>query len=547
MFDRTRSFLRAPALWGLVVLFAAEFFLFDQFGAHQHTAVYPRWNDQVQYLSECYTGYEFARAHGFARGLWQTLVNPSAQGTLHDFFALIVFAFTGPSRSAALALNMLALIAWQAALWFAVARLSRSRALAFAAAALPLALRGPWQNIPGSAYDFRLDHLAMCALGVTAALGLLTDGLRSRRGSLAFGAAVGITLLTRFLTGTYFVVILAGLAAWTLSSPDRKVRVTNLALAMLVALALAGPIFWLNREWVWNYYYIGHYVGPESAIRDPHLGLGRSLAFVWDNLAQRHLGAFFGVLAASATVAFAIFRAPPATSAARDRAPWIFGALFLLAPALVLTLHKQKSEVVVGALAPGVVTLVVALWLTATRRGTDGPSWSPVGRGIVSASVVAAAFVVFAQRQLAPAYDAATLADIRQVNTLADYVFAHARAAKLPQANIAVGNVTDSLDGQVLRVICYERHHVWMGFQMSLPTGIAEPTTALVFERLTASDFVFLDADDAPVGPYPYDQKLAALRPQLRAWCDTHLRPVKAFTLFGRPAVLYQRPEIPFP
>jgi hypothetical protein len=547
MFDRTRSFLRAPALWGLVVLFAAEFFLFDQFGAHQHTAVYPRWNDQVQYLSECYTGYEFARAHGFARGLWQTLVNPSAQGTLHDFFALIVFAFTGPSRSAALALNMLALIAWQAGLWFAVARLSRSHALSFAAAALPLALRGPWQNIPGGAYDFRLDHLAMCALGVTVALGLLTDGLRSRRWSLAFGAAVGLTLLTRFLTGTYFVVILAGLAAWTLSSPDRKARATNLALAMLVALALAGPIFWLNREWVWNYYYIGHYVGPESAIRDPHMGLGRSLAFVWDNLAQRHLGAFFGVLAAIATVAFAIFRAPPATSATRDRSPWIFGALFLLAPALVLTLHKQKSEVVVGALAPGVVTLVVAWWLTATRRGTDGPGGNSAARRTVCAGVVAAAFFVFAQRQLAPAYDAATLTDIRQVNTLADYVFAHARAAKLPQANIAVGNVTDSLDGQVLRVICYERHHAWMGFQMSLPTGIAEPTEALVFERLTASDFVFLDADDAPVGPYPYDQKLAALRPQLRAWCNAHLRPVKSFTLFGRRAELYQRREIPFP
>src|SRR5262245_22012108 len=93
-----------PAL--LLALFAIEFILFDQFGSHRHTAVYPRWNDQIQYLSEAYTGYEYARVHGLAAGAWQTLVNPSAQGTLHDFAALFAFTIAGPSRSAALALNM---------------------------------------------------------------------------------------------------------------------------------------------------------------------------------------------------------------------------------------------------------------------------------------------------------------------------------------------------------------------------------------------------------------------------------------------------------
>ncbi|HUR56749.1 MAG TPA: hypothetical protein VM029_03510, partial [Opitutaceae bacterium] len=294
--------------WLLLAVFLAEFLLFDQYGAHRHTGVYPRWNDQVQYLGEAYTGYEYARTHGFVRGLWHTLVNPSAQGTLHDFAALFAFSVAGPSRSAALALNLFALIAWQAAFFAAACRLGAARSLALAVALLPVALRGPWDNIPGSAYDFRLDHLAMCALGVAGALGCCTDGFRSRRWSLAFGAAVGVTLLTRFLTGTYFVLIFFALLAWTLAARERRPRTANLLLAASLAAVLAAPVFWLNREWVWNYYWIGHYIGPESAIRNSHMNLGRSLAFVWTQLGQRHLGPFIGWLVLAGTIAFAVFR-----------------------------------------------------------------------------------------------------------------------------------------------------------------------------------------------------------------------------------------------
>ncbi len=95
------SFLRSPTPWMLLALFGAEFALFDQVGARHHSWIYPRWNDQVQYLTECYTGWEFMQAHGFWRGVWQTLINPSAQGTLHDFAGVLAFTVAGgPSRSA---------------------------------------------------------------------------------------------------------------------------------------------------------------------------------------------------------------------------------------------------------------------------------------------------------------------------------------------------------------------------------------------------------------------------------------------------------------
>ena len=533
-----RENLRRPAFWLLLAVFALEFFFFDQLGARRHTSIYPRWNDQIQYLSESYTGYEFAHTHGFFPGLWQALTNRSAQGTLHDFYAVIVFTLVGPSRSAALAINMLALIAWQAALFAAMLRVRRPAPLAFAVAMLPLALAGPWQNIPGSAYDFRLDHLAMCSLGITAAAALLTDGFRARRASLTFGLAAGLTLLTRFLTGTYFILILIGLLAWTLRGEERKIRTRNVLLAALVAAVVAGPVLWLNFDTVREYYWIGHYVGPESAIRNSHMGLGRSLAFVGSELVQRHLGIFILVLGGAGAACLALLRFGERQPVNRD--PFVIGAIFLIAPAFVLTLHQQKSEVVISALAPGAVTLIAALWLFVSRHA----STKAVARFATVIAIIAIVF--FTQKQIPPAFAPGQLDEFRQVNTLADHIFTRSQAAHLPETRVAVDYVTDCLDAQVVRVICYERHRVWLPFNMTLPTGIAAPTEEEVFARLALSDFVFL-TEEAPAGGFPFDLKLAALRPKLRAWCEANLRIAERFTLFGRRMVLYQRREIPLP
>jgi len=521
---------------------AAEFAFFDLIGARRHTWIYPRWNDQIQYLTESYTGYEYLKAHGFWPGLWQTLVNPSAQGTLHDFFAVGLFSVFGPSRSAALSVNMLALIAWQLALAAGVLRASNSRSLAWAAAALPLALAWPWNNWAGSTADFRLDHLGMCAWGIAFAGALATNGFRAMGWSAFFGILTGLALLTRFITGPYFVVLYLGLAVWLAFQPDRFRRLPRLMLAAAIAAGIAVPVFWLNRTWVWNYYWIGHFTGPESAIRNPNMGLAASLNFVFGGLAKNHLGPVFGwiVLAGSVLLGFGAWRAR-ADSPHPDKPAdwWTLSCLFLFAPALVLVLHQQKSEIVVGALAPGAIGLVLALWASWYRRRS-----SPWPAGLFVAVVCGAAGWFFTARQFAPAYDAAFAHDARKVNALADYVYSTSRAAGLAHPRIAVDQVTDCLDAQIMRVICYERKKVWAPFGMTLPTGIWKEKEEVLFTRLAESDFVFITEEGAS-GTWPYDEQMTALRPRTKAWCDQHLRLVERFPLFGKHMALYQRREIP--
>ena len=69
-------------------------------GAYWHTGIYPRWNDQIQYLTEAYTGYEYLLAHGFWAGCGTCSPAPAAQGTLGDCYALLLFRLVGPRAAA---------------------------------------------------------------------------------------------------------------------------------------------------------------------------------------------------------------------------------------------------------------------------------------------------------------------------------------------------------------------------------------------------------------------------------------------------------------
>jgi hypothetical protein len=531
----------AARRWIFPLLLAAallgEFLAFDVATSRNHAWVYPRWNDQIQYLTEVYTGYEHLREVGVVRGLWAALVNPSAQGTLHDLGALLVFLFAGPSRSAALSVNMLAFVAWQGALSLAVLRRTGSTVMAILAAALPLALAGPWRVLPGSAVDFRLDHLAVCTFGVLTAAAIVSAGFRARRGAVLFGLAAAVALLTRFLTGTYLVLVFAGLAGWLAAQADRRQRLVNLLLAGVAAAALAAPLLWLNRDWVWNYYVIGHFTGPESALRSPNLGVVDSLRFVLGNWSGWHAGLAFAAAAAICGATALAGRFDRAAAPSGDRDWLVLGALFFAAPALVLTLHAQKSEVVLGILSPGAVLFLLGL----LRANPPAPRLLATAAAV--AVVVAAGS--FARAQGAGANDPAFVHDARRVATVADALFDAARRAGLNRPAIATDEITDYLDAQILRVVCYERQRRWVQFEMKLPTGIAAEADDVILRRLRESDFVFLTRDGSR-GTWPYDAQMRRLRPQLARVGSEEFKFATRYELFGRTVELYCRPTIAF-
>jgi len=549
--------------WCLLgLLLFAEFLLFDVMTSRHHAWVYPRWNDQIQYLTEAYTSHEQARQHGLWAGLREAALNPAAQGTTHDIAAVLIFAAAGPSRSAALSLNMLAFLAWQFATFFAWRRLTGRWTVAWCGAGLLLCLHVLVDVSQGSPVDFRLDWLACCAVGLVASVGLSTDGLRHTGWTAAWGATVGLAIITRFMTAAYFgamfVALVAMLLVGLLSTSHRRRnagRLGRLLLAGAVASAVCLPLLWRNREWVVNYYWIGHFTGPESAIRSPEFGLERSLAFVLhDSLWRMHLGPWFGWTAAGALAVLGVGAILVRPTAPRSEAAgpvltpalWL-GALLFLIPTAVLTLHGQKSLHVESALIPGLLTLLLPLFVLLDHRYVGAPSpWQRLP-ALVAIAVVLAGGMHFATQLMRNPHTPEFVASARKVNEIADYLHATSRAAGLTTPRVGVDQITDCLDGQIMRVICYERQREWMPFMMTLPTGIAEDREEQIWERLRQSDFMLLTDEPGVQGFWPYDRQMRRLYPALKAWCDSHLRPVEKFQLFGRAMTLYQRPDLPTP
>jgi hypothetical protein len=150
----------------------------------------------------------------------------------------------------------------------------------------------------------------------------------------------------------------------------------------------------------------------------------------------------------------------------------------------------------------------------------------------------------FLGAQAKPAFDPETAASLRRVTQFGEMIAQRARDRGLTNPRVAVDQVTDALDGQILRVTTYERTGKWIPFEMMLPTGIAEPTEEEVMDRLKLSDFVFVTTA-APQSNYPYDRKLAALSPKVLAWCAAELVEVERFSLYGSQFTLYERPLPP--
>lgn len=533
------------------LLMLAEFLVFDRMTSRHHAGIYPRWNDQIAYLNDSYTAYEKMQAHGLLAGLKHTVFRPTAQGTLHDTSALLVFWVAGSaSRSAALSLNMLAFLAWQASLLFTLPRLSGSRLLGWLGFGLVLAVAGPWSAEAGSAIDFRLDHAAMCLFGVTACAALLSDGFRSRGWSLAFGALAGVTLIERFLTGAYFAPIFLLGALWLLLAPDRWPRLLNLVLAGAVTTAIALPVFWLQRSIIYGYYWIGHVTGDEGAARIRGFDFGQSVRFMTDNLARLHLGAWFGWLVLAVTVALVAWRfLRPRPSGAGLAPDWLSLSLaWLLVPAGILTVHRQKSEFVLGVIVPGVVLVVLWLWAQLQAR-TAPPERPAVARALSTAlavAVLAGGGTFFLRRQLAPPHSEHFLEGNRRVLELADYIYTTSRAAGLRNPDVGIDRIVDYIDGRILQIICYERHKEWVDFQLHLPDSILAGPDENVFFKLKHCDFVlFTELGGADYGSWPYDHQMRRLSPQVKAWCNEHLVQAKTIKAFGRDMALYQRPELP--
>ncbi len=520
---------------------AAEAALFAWSTARYQAWVPPRWFDQLQYLGEAYDAWDRARSHGLWEALREAFARGSPQGTLHPALALAVFGVAGPTRSAALFLNLLALVGLQAVTFVAVRHLARSYAWAWAAVGLLAGLHFPWSGSPGSAADFRLDWMGACAFGATLGMAILSDGMRSTRGALGTGLCAGVTLLVRFITAVYLGLIFWAALLWMASRPGRGARCARLGLAGAVAAAMAGPALWHSRGAIYAYYWVGQFSGPSRAVLDSHMPWGAAMAWILSGVVRYQMGlpVLLAGIGSAGALLWMRYRLGGASATGEGRglgrAAWTVAG-FVGAPACVLMLHPDKAEQTLCILAPGAVWMLV---LACIRLSSGLPRRSAAW---VASAAAAAGGLAFVHAETVRPYTAEEEAEFRRIVALDDYLRARSEEAGLHRPQVAVTWMLDALNASTLEVVGRERNQAHLPFLGMLPTGVLEPDRASVMRLLSASDFACL-VSRAPEH-YPFDRAMEARLPEIRAWCEAHLRRVGQLDTRAWSMTLYERRDL---
>lgn len=232
--------------------------------------------------------------------------------------------------------------------------------------------------IPAVTDYARLFHFALPATAcMTAALWALvrTEGLRRAGWAAAFGAFVGLTLLSRTMTVAYLPGFLLGAGAlFLLETPELRVKVRNLAIAAGATILVAGPWYGRNARSVYDLLLgAGYGEGATAYGRDYSIA---SWGY-WSKELRIDLGLLWLPLSSVLLASFIVAFAYAVARGVRSEVPLV---------------TRPRSARAVGLLALAVVVLEGYLALTSSRNEGTGFAlpWLPA---LVVLAVVAAASV----------------------------------------------------------------------------------------------------------------------------------------------------------
>jgi hypothetical protein len=519
--------------WGLLaLLLCAHGLLFAAYVRREVAWAYAPNYDQTALLQLTYKTYEQIRRDGPWAALTHALRTlPPTGATLH-LEAAFLFVLTGPSRLAALGVNWLHFAALQVAVVAAVRSRAGGRRLPALALGLVWCLATPFYYA-GGLDDFRFDFAGWCLYGTFLAL-VMCSGMFRRHGvSLAAGAVATLCVLTRSLTSVYFggvMTVWIAVVAWRLwrapddaARADRKRQLGGALLCAACLVLVALPSLAVRARSLWNYYVVGHVTGAEHAVRKAESGITGGLDALWyypSSLFANHAGGVFLWTACAAIALLALFPRPRAERTRSQpgfppEAPW-FAALSAAIPLIVLTADEAKSVIVGGILAPPLLWAAVL-----AAAGLAGRS-RPEALRVVAAGVLAIGAAFQVARLTGPAPSRIDRAARLEVSRLHDDVALVARERGWAETRLLADRKGDYVPATF--VAAYERQGIALDIRYPMGEIVWEPTDAEVDEALDRSELVIVTMEPPPPHwTYPYDRKLAALRPWLLDYCGRQL------------------------
>lgn len=529
-------------IYFLAIICALEILIFYYPVINYISLFHPRFNDQIQYLSESYLTYEAYKNSGFFGGVWYGITNAAYQGLFHDLYAFFFMTIFGANRSSALIVNIIFFIGWQASTFFVIHSIYKSNLLAIFAAMFLLAIAGIWNlDRAGSIFDYRLDHMAMCLMGITSMLQLKTDLFNNRKWSIIFGVLVGFTILTRILTSIYFLLIFICFFFYLICNKDfdKKRAIKNIILSGITAFLIAAPLILFNIKGIYEYYIVGHFTGVESTIRNSGLTFLQKLKYEYvEGVIGFQGSAFYKVLGVCLLTLVFSYRGLVA-QLEKSKNLFIGGGIFMLCPMIILALEKQVSFVVLSILTPGLILLIFSLLMPILY--SFELRYKKISILFLSLLSIVC-FSLFTSNcfnyKISPRANQ-EIGDVKKFDQIISQIYGLSLLKEEGNLKIGSDRITDFIDAQVIRVVMYEKKGRWFDFGMTLPTGIFEEKDGRILSMLSESDIFFLTDPSFNYPAFPYDKQMIRMYPQIKEYCDTHFVEVAKFQVQGRGLTMY--------
>lgn len=548
----------------VVVLILLEWGLFRQFVLREIAWGFPRFYDQALYLGQSYTAFARIMNDGLGAGLLKLLAAQQPNGILLQALASFAYLFLGASRLSALTLNFAYFAALQCALVGTIRWLTGRWSLALISMGLLMMARSPF-NIAGGLADFRIDFAVMCLFGMLVCAVVRSRLFLSLPWSLLVGIIGALVVLTRYITILYIATIFGVLLLffglqWRRSrAPAARsalaTRMMRLAAAAGVFVLLITPVLWNTRA-AFIRYYVAQ-ATARAALRSAELGItsrSEALMFYPRSLAGQHLGT---ALLTFSAISLAIFGAYALASWRRLRAlarppDWgsylLFVLLTLVVPLAAFTSNAAKSPIVGGVLVTPIIWVYVLLaWLTigelgAARYGRLSLDFSYTG--LACLAILIGLGTNLAQFGRATQFSQQR-GDTASVISMYTDIGEYSASVGWKRLQVSTNANLEYLFPTLLQPVVYEQRGIPLAVTPVMGQQLFAIDAAQARKGLEQSDFVLM-TDFAPGEQhvYPFNQSMQRLRPDMLAYCESHLLPIGRYRFFGRQVTVYVRPAL---
>jgi hypothetical protein len=559
--------IAARNVFFFLVLLSVESIVFYIQVAANVAPFYPPHHDQTKYLIDAYDLAGAMRDFGFGAGLRRSLTSQGPNGALFPLQGAMLSLFLGIDRAGVLTINLVLFSLLQIVVFWLVRWKTRRDSDAWLAVALILLLHSPF-FVAGGMFDFRIDFFALCTFGIWVCVVLRSGVFRNLRWSIVAGLIGAWLICTRYISVVYLAPILAALfavyaVAWLKAATRFRraaawLRARNIVVSGLIGATAISPFLWINRDLIYNYYFVSMFISDEKEIRAQQYGIQTLWEHLWmyprsilvDHLGIPLLAACVLLLIWASLDAGALQargRAVFLQNIRRQKHAFLFLGAAILIPLAFLNLSTHKSPVIGGILCVPIV-LVVVMLISEFRNGertSFAGNWTGrIGGPYVATAFVTAAMLVFMYRA------GATRLGLRYTDNLAinevhDKIIRYVLDTGNASPSITADGIVDYLSAGSFTVASYERFGRLIRFRQMFPTDVVASSREEALARSARSDIVILtDPVRGREQPFPLNSAIRNFWRELQAMAMANFTPLTSTTVRGIPLQVFVKPAV---